>query len=80
MSEEPTCQEVVELVTGYLEGTMPDAQRRAFDQHLEECEGCRNYLEQMRATILLSGRIEPESLSPEACEELVAAFRGWALA
>ena len=78
MSEQPTCQEVVELVTGYIEGTMPDAQRRAFDEHLEECEGCRNYLEQMRATILLSGRIEPASLSSEACEELVAAFRGWA--
>ena len=78
MSEEPTCQEVVELVTGYLEGTMPEAQRLAFDQHLGECEGCRNYLEQMRATILLSGRIEPELLSHEACEELVAAFRGWA--
>lgn len=78
MSEEPTCQEVVELVTDYVEGTMPEAERRAFDEHLAGCEGCRNYLEQMRATIELSGRIELDSLSPELCDELVAAFRGWA--
>jgi len=72
-----TCQELVELVTAYLEGTLPDADRARFDDHISECEGCTHYLEQMHTTIRLTGMLTPESLSEEASSELLSAFRNW---
>ncbi|HEY0604688.1 MAG TPA: zf-HC2 domain-containing protein, partial [Herpetosiphonaceae bacterium] len=55
-----TCKELVELVTGYLENALPDADRTRFEAHLQSCTGCRNYLQQMRQTIALVGSL-PES-------------------
>lgn len=72
-----SCQELVELVTGYLEGALPPEERHRFEEHLNECGNCREYLGQMRATIELSGELTPESLPPEAERELLAAFRDW---
>jgi anti-sigma factor RsiW len=72
------CVEFVELVTEYLEGTMPAADRRRVEAHLEACDGCDRYLEQIRTTIALTGRItvaDVEALAPEARESLVLAFR-----
>jgi predicted anti-sigma-YlaC factor YlaD len=76
-STDLSCREIVELVTDYLEGTLEPADQRAFELHLAECEGCRNYLDQMRKTIRLTGELHQESLPPELQEELVAAFRAW---
>jgi anti-sigma factor RsiW len=72
-----SCQELVELVTDYLEGALPEEERARFEEHVGPCSGCHEYVEQMRTTIALVGRIEPESLRPEAEETLLAAFRGW---
>ena len=79
MQPEPelTCAELVELVTDYLEGRLADPDRRRFDAHLTECDGCSAYVEQMRATIALSGRVPAPNLSPELEEGLLEAFRGW---
>jgi anti-sigma factor RsiW len=79
MQPEPelTCAELVELVTDYLEGRLPDRERRRFDAHLTECDGCTRYVEQMRTTIAVSGRVPPPELSPELEERLRVAFRGW---
>ena len=73
-----TCTQVVELVTDYLEGGLSEADRARFDTHLSECDGCTNYLDQMRVTIAVVGRVREEDLSAEAKAGLVAAFRGWA--
>jgi len=70
-----TCKEIVEIVTDYLEGTLPRAQRRAFDAHLAECDGCTQYLEQMRETIRLTGTLTEESLEPDLRAKLLDAFR-----
>jgi anti-sigma factor RsiW len=75
--EQLSCQELVELVTDYLEGALPDEARLRFDGHLELCEGCRIYLEQMRQTITVLGHLPEEALSPDAERELLEAFRGW---
>jgi len=75
--EELSCQELVELVTDYLEGALPDELRDRFDAHIAHCSGCQTYLEQMRATIRVTGMLTPESLSPEAGSALLEAFRGW---
>jgi anti-sigma factor RsiW len=72
-----TCKELVEVITEYLEGTLPAEDRARFDRHLAGCEGCHAYLDQMRETIGALGRLPPESLSPEAESRLLAAFRGW---
>lgn len=70
------CQELVELVTDYLEGRMPDDQRRLVEAHLAACDGCDAYLAQMRFTLEALGRIPPESIPPAARDELVHVFRG----
>jgi anti-sigma factor RsiW len=75
--EQLSCQELVELVTDYLEGALPPEQRARLDEHLALCDGCTAYLEQMQATIALVGRLTPEDLSPEAEEALLGVFRAW---
>jgi predicted anti-sigma-YlaC factor YlaD len=74
---EMACIEVVEVVTDYLEGTMPARKRRLLEDHLTGCDGCTAYLEQMRETISVTGRLEPEDVPPELEERLLAAFREW---
>ena len=74
---EMPCRELVELVTEYLEDRLSPIDRARFEAHLAECEACRTYLEQFRQTIRVLGRLPEESLSPEAREALLTAFRGW---
>jgi anti-sigma factor RsiW len=75
--EELVCQQVVELVTEYLEGALSRSQRRRFEAHLAGCEHCAEYLEQMRATIRLTGRLRVEDLTPEMQEDFAALYRRW---
>ncbi len=77
MSAELSCQELVELVTEYLEDALDEDTRARFDAHLAECDGCRTYLEQFRRTIELTGRLSKETLEPEARDVLLAHFRTW---
>ena len=72
-----TCREVVELVTDYLEDALDPADRMRFERHIAICPPCRGYLAQMRNTLQVAGRLDEESLSPEARETLMHAFRGW---
>ncbi|NUR07451.1 MAG: anti-sigma factor [Nocardioidaceae bacterium] len=72
-----TCEEFVELVTAYLEGTLTPAQRAAFEEHLEVCPGCDTYLDQIRATIDVLGAVPPESLHGTARQRLLDAFSDW---
>ena len=53
------------------------ADRAAFEAHLAICPGCVAYLDQMRHTIALTGRLTEDSLSPGVRDELLAAFRSW---
>jgi anti-sigma factor RsiW len=76
---EMTCQELVELVTEYLEGTLPQVDRARFETHLRDCPYCVTYLEQMRITIDALGGLDEEQLSREARDALLSAFRDWKL-
>jgi anti-sigma factor RsiW len=71
------CRDLVELVTDYLEGRLSPVDQARFEAHLAACEGCRTYLEQFRQTIRDLGRLPEESLSPEARDALLTAFRDW---
>jgi anti-sigma factor RsiW len=75
--EELSCQELVELVTDYLEDALPAELHDRFERHIAHCSGCQAYLEQMHATIRATGMLTAESLSPEAESALLDAFRGW---
>jgi anti-sigma factor RsiW len=75
--EQLSCQELVELVTEYLEGALSAEDRERFDSHIAACDGCRTYLEQIRVTVALSGRLTPEQIAPEAEAALLEAFRDW---
>jgi anti-sigma factor RsiW len=72
-----TCKELVELVTEYFEGTLPAHERSRFEAHLSRCEGCANYLDQMRRAIQMAGQLTEESIKPEAQEALLQIFRDW---
>jgi anti-sigma factor RsiW len=71
------CREFVELVTDYLEGALPAAERARFDAHIAVCAGCGTYLEQMRQTIRAAGALTEESFPQPAMDELLRLFRGW---
>jgi anti-sigma factor RsiW len=70
-----TCEEVVEIVTDYLEGAVDDATRAELEAHLALCPHCQRYLDQMRETIEELGRVPVETLNEQAQRDLVAAFR-----
>jgi anti-sigma factor RsiW len=79
-SSELTCQELVELVTDYLEDALPPADRLRFEDHLGSCPGCATYLDQMRITIQAAGHISEESLDPVVRDQLLDLFRNWKIA
>jgi anti-sigma factor RsiW len=72
-----TCREVVELVTGYLDGALPAGEAEAFGQHLNFCEGCTAYVDQLRTTVESVGRVREQDVPPETRERLLAAFTDW---
>ena len=77
LSEELSCQELVELVTDYFEGALSPDDRSRFETHISGCDGCGSYLEQMQTTIQLVGRLSKDNLDPRAEEALLQAFRNW---
>ena len=71
----PTCREVVELVTEYLDGHLAPADRERFEMHLAICEPCVMYLDQIRLTIVAAGSLDESQIPADQRTELVAAFR-----
>ena len=72
-----SCQEFVELVTDYLEGALDDRDLQAFESHLAACDGCTEYIEQLRTTIRLVGTLTARDLTNDAEMTLLQAFRDW---
>ena len=72
-----TCQELVELITEYWEGALPAEARRRFEAHLQGCEGCQAYVDQLRTTLALTGELRAEAVPEPAQARLLAAFRDW---
>ncbi len=72
-----TCAEIVEVVTDYLEDQVAVALRAEIEAHLALCPGCDAYLEQMRDTIRVMGRVPAESHSDDARADLMDAFRAF---
>jgi anti-sigma factor RsiW len=77
LDRELTCAEVVELVTSYLDDVLSARDRERFEEHLVFCDGCDNYLEQMRRTVQLTGRLREGDIPPALRERLLETFRSW---
>jgi anti-sigma factor RsiW len=70
-----SCQEVVEVITDYLEGKLAPEEVAIFEAHLAICDGCQWYLDQIRITIDAVGRIDDEEVPAELRNTVLAAFR-----
>lgn len=71
------CNDFVELVTEYVEGTLSPVDRRRFEAHIAECPGCRPYLDQMRQVIRATGQLAEAAIPEPARRALLRAFRDW---
>ncbi|MGV9802268.1 anti-sigma factor family protein [Mycobacterium sp. NPDC003449] len=69
------CNELVELVTAYLDDALDADTRARFDLHLLDCDGCENYLQQFRQTVRTVGRIGEGEFDPEFRARLLEAFK-----
>jgi anti-sigma factor (TIGR02949 family) len=78
VNDEYRCQEMIEVVTDYLDGALPPDEQQRFERHLSYCAGCSTYLDQMRETIRQTRTVpRDESLPPALRERIVAQFRTW---
>jgi anti-sigma factor RsiW len=74
------CVEFVEVVTDYLEDALSPRDRARFESHVAECDGCDQYLAQIRRTVELTGALrvqDVDALTPEARSTLLGAFRAY---
>ena len=70
-----TCRELVEMVTAYLDGALsPDDEQRVME-HLDLCDGCSTYLDQIRTTIATVGELPAEEAETPGRDRLLDAFR-----
>ena len=76
---ELSCQEIVELVTDYLEQALLPETQAQFEQHVAECPGCQTYIEQVKLTIEMLRKLSEEPVFPGTKQELIEAFRKWKL-
>jgi anti-sigma factor RsiW len=75
--EDLACQEVVEVVSSYVDGVMAPEQMRRFEAHLVDCPYCTEYVDQLREVSGALHGLGAESIAPERREALLEAFRGW---
>jgi len=64
-------------VSDWLEAALPAAEATLFEQHLNFCDGCIWYVDQIRTTVATVGRITEEDVPPDTREKLLTAFREW---
>ena len=74
---ELSCQQVVELVTDYLENALLPGMRKRLEEHVAECPGCENYIEQMQLTIDILHQIARAPVFPATQQDLLQLFRDW---
>jgi anti-sigma factor RsiW len=74
-ADDLVCRQAVELMTDYLEGAMSAVDRARFETHLAGCAACASYLDQMRLTMTVLGRLDPVSLPAPVLDELVGLYR-----
>lgn len=69
------CYETIDLMGDALEGRLADASRPGFDEHLVECDVCRTYYDQLRATVAALEHLPRGAAANQRRAELIAAFK-----
>jgi anti-sigma factor RsiW len=77
IDDEMACRELVELLTEYIDGALPELDRIRLEAHLAECDGCTAYLDQIRTTIRLTGMLTQDRIPDDARLALLGVFRAW---
>lgn len=72
-----TCQDLVELVTAYLDGALSDADRVRFEEHIELCPMCQVHLAKLRAMVRELGELRERDIDPGVLVELQGRFGDW---
>ena len=72
-----TCKEVIDIAAEYVEGAMTTSQLTRFELHLNFCDGCFTFVDQIRATAAMAGRLSEEQIPDDTKAKLLAAFRDW---
>lgn len=63
------CQELVELVTDYLEGVLPEERAQEVHGHLQECVDCLRYLGQIQLTAELLAHLDDDGPDTRLVED-----------
>jgi anti-sigma factor RsiW len=71
------CIDLVEITTEYFEGALDPADVARLEAHLAECDGCTEYVRQMRITQDTLGRLDAAVVPAPGRERLLQAFRAW---
>ena len=71
----PTCRDMSELVTDYLERAVSLRTRLDMWWHLCRCGACRRYYDQMRRTVRLLGSRPPAAPDQKAEDGILVAAR-----
>ena len=74
---ELSCKEMVELMNDYLEGWLSPAELSDFERHLAYCDGCEDYLRQLRQLKAAATRLREEDIPERTRNVLLDAFRKW---
>jgi anti-sigma factor RsiW len=75
--DEMDCNELVELVTAFLDDALDPETRARVEAHLADCEGCANYVQQFRQTVRTVGKISDDELDPAFRNRLLDAFKNF---
>lgn len=72
-----TCRDMIDFLMDYVEEQLSTAERRRFDEHLEACPECVDYVDSYRTMTGFGDLIcapENDETPPEMPEELVTAI------
>jgi anti-sigma factor RsiW len=78
MIDDMACIELVELVTDYLDGALPDDEVARIREHLTSCDGCTAHVEQMRTAVRVLQATPGDAVPAETADALAGLFREWA--
>jgi hypothetical protein len=72
-----TCKEIVEITADFVDGAMTPEQMTRFEMHLNFCDGCFSFVDQIRKTAAIAARLPEDAIPPETKAKLLVAFRDW---
>jgi hypothetical protein len=80
MSEPPEpetveCRQIAELLSDYVEGTLPKRIRELLEWHIEGCSPCVAFVNTFRGTVNAAAKLRAVQIPPELKQRLIAVLR-----